>query len=141
MFQNMVGRMVETMNTLRAHVVAQVFVVCMAQEVPIVTLAAHEEHATSVVCPRVKPIVVVLVQVNLAVASGMSWEERHEELDTIISMIKPNTVYEDKAQVLRVRKDFQQGLTRISKRKRRVENHCSRLRHLLSYHMYVVILF
>ncbi|KAK9098837.1 hypothetical protein Syun_025882 [Stephania yunnanensis] len=51
-----------------------------------------EERATSTVHPRVKPVVVVLIQTNPIMASGMSREERNEELGTIIFTNKPNTL-------------------------------------------------
>ncbi|KAK9087255.1 hypothetical protein Syun_029649 [Stephania yunnanensis] len=47
---------------------------------------------TYVVCPRVEPFVVVLIQTDPAVVSGMSWEERQEELGTIILTTKLNNL-------------------------------------------------
>ncbi|KAK9148468.1 hypothetical protein Scep_007225 [Stephania cephalantha] len=70
---------------------AQTPVVHVAQEVPIATLAALEEHATSTVHSRVELIVAVLIQADPVVVSRMSQAERQEEFGIIISTTKLNT--------------------------------------------------
>ncbi|KAK9107250.1 hypothetical protein Syun_023261 [Stephania yunnanensis] len=92
MFEKLVGYRLELINILQAQVATRAHAVHVAYEVLTTTLTTQEEQATFLVHAGVESFAVVLVQANLAVLSGMSWEERHEKLGTVISMTKLNTM-------------------------------------------------